>query len=388
MDNKRLHQFINSHKLPAPVYVTQPSMPPLADFVTALEKIWNSKWLTNQGPYHQQLEQKLGQFLGTPHLNLFNNGTIALMVAIHALRLHGEVITTPFTFPATPNVLYWNHITPVFCDIEEKTFNIDPYKIEELITPHTTAIMPVHVYGNPCEVELLEKIAQRHGLRLIYDAAHAFGVVLNGRSLAAYGDMSMVSFHATKLFSTLEGGALVVKDQILKERVDSLKNFGIANEEVVLAPGINGKMNEVQAAFGLLHLQMVKDEVTNRQKIAALYRSLLANINGITCLHDLPGVEHNYAYFPILVDEKTYGLSRDQLHTLLKEFQITTRKYFHPLCTHYPFYRALPSANPHVLPVAERVASQVLCLPIYGTLALDVVRVVSCVIQELPSLQL
>jgi dTDP-4-amino-4,6-dideoxygalactose transaminase len=340
-----------------------------------LQGVWDSRILTNNGPLHAELEGALAKRLGVEQLSLFCNGTIALLVALQSLRINGgEVITTPFTFPATTHVLYWNRITPVFCDIDPKTYNLDPAQIERHIGPDTKAILPVHVYGTPCDVEGIQRIADRHGLHVIYDAAHAFGVRYRGRSLLDYGDVSMLSFHATKLYSTVEGGALVVRERAHRERINFLKNFGIADEETVIGPGINGKMNELQAAFGLLQLQSVAAEIENRRRIAQVYREALGHVPGITVLPPHPDTEENCSYFPILVDETEFGLDRDDLHRRLKDFNIVTRKYFYPLTSHYSCYAGLQSARPETLPVAERVSRQVLCLPIYGALAEEAAR--------------
>ena len=364
--------------------VTQPTMPPIEKYQELVQAIWDSKWLTNNGQFHQEFERRLGEYLGAEHVSLFCNGTIALMVALQTLRINeGEVITTPFTFPATAHVLYWNRIRPVFCDIDDTTFNLDPGRIERLISPDTKAIMPVHVFGNPCNIEGIQEIADRHGLDVIYDAAHAFGVRYKGRPIVEAGDLSVLSFHATKLFTSIEGGAIVSKTGGGKKRVDFLKNFGFANEETVIGPGINGKMNEFQAAFGLLQLDMINNEIANRRRLTAVYRKGLAGVPGIRVQNDLPDVAHNYAYFPVLVNEEEYGISRDALYTGLKDFNVFTRKYFYPLCTQFSCYSALPSAAPANLPVAERVARRVLCLPLYGTLKDETVRTICTVMREL-----
>ncbi len=373
--------------LPQPVFVTQPNMPDLGDYHRMLEKIWDRKWLTNDGQFHQEFERRLAAQLKVEHINLFCNGALALLVALQALRINsGEVITTPFTFPATPHVLWWNNIRPVFCDIDPVTYNLDPKGIEQHIRPETRAILPVHVFGTPCDVEAIQAIADRHGLQVIYDAAHAFGVRYKGRSITEHGDLSMLSFHATKLFTSIEGGALVSRSDQLRTRINFLKNFGIANEETVIAPGINGKMNEFQAAFGLLQLDMVDAEIARRAKLTQIYRDGLSGLPGITLAKTPPDVEPNYAYFPMLVDEAKYGASRDELHAALKRFNINSRKYFYPLCSHFPCYAALPSARPENLPVAERVASQVLCLPLYGNLADDAAATLCTIVRELHAL--
>lgn len=368
-------QIASAYRFSEPVYVTRPSMPALDEYTEYLRGIWERRWLTNDGVLHRELERRLCAYLGVEHLSLFCNGTIALLVALNALRINsGEVITTPFTFPATAHVLYWNGLRPVFCDIDEATFNIDPNHIERLIGPDTKAILAVHVYGTPCAVDALQAIADRHGLHLIYDAAHAFGVQYQGRSIMQYGDLSMLSFHATKLFSTIEGGALVSRTAAQQNRINFLKNFGIAGEEEVIGPGINGKMDEFQAAFGLLHLRMVDDEIALRKNIVFVYRERLAKVPGLTLLRDIPLTQPNYAYVPILVDPDTYGLSRDDLFHVLRSCNIISRKYFYPLVSRAPCYAALPSAEPARLPVAERAARRVLCLPVYGTLPVEAVH--------------
>lgn len=365
-----LESLLKLYRQEEPIMVTRPSMPPLADYTRYLEGIWSRRWLTNDGELHRKLESELSRHLGVERLSLFCNGATALLVALQALEIDaGEVITTPFTFPATTHVLHWNRLRPVFCDIEPGTFNIDPGSVERAIGPATRAILAVHVYGNPCNLDALQDIANRRGLRLIYDAAHAFGVRVGDRSVLDFGDMSMLSFHATKVFSTVEGGAVISRSESDRQRVNSLKNFGIAGEESIIGPGINGKMNELQAAFGLLQLDTVDEDIERRKQIAAQYRESLRGLPGIRTLEDIPGVRHNYGYFPIIVDPLEYGLSRDALHLLLRNFNIFTRKYFFPLVSHAPCYADLPSAAPAALPIAERIAEQVLCLPIYGTLA-------------------
>lgn len=379
-----LEDIISAHRLADPVYVTRPTMPNLDDYTQYLRGIWERRWLTNAGPLHGELERKLVSFLGVEHLSLFCNGAIALQVAFEALRINsGEVITTPFSFPATAHVAYWSRVRPVFCDIDPLTFNIDPSKIERLIGPETRAILPVHVYGHPCDVEAIQKIAEVHGLHVVYDAAHAFGVRYKGRSLLSYGSISMLSFHATKLFTTIEGGALVCGSEAQRNRINFLKNFGIADEETVIGPGINGKMNEFQAAFGLLQLQGVAEEIRRRRALAKIYRDGLRRIPGIFVPDDPPECEANCTYFPILVDRAAYGMSRDDLYLVLRRCNILTRKYFYPLITHAPCYSALPSAAPSNLPVAERVAGQVLCLPMYGTLEAEIARSICSLIAEL-----
>jgi dTDP-4-amino-4,6-dideoxygalactose transaminase len=351
-----------------PIYVTQPYLPPLEEFIPYLEKIWERKILTNAGPFHAQLEKELCEFLGVEHLALFSNGTIALITALQALRITGEVITTPYSFVATAHSLLWNGIKPVFVDIHPDTLNLDPAKIEAAITPQTTAIMPVHCYGHPCDVEAIQKIADNYNLKVIYDAAHAFGVRDEVGSILRHGDLSILSFHATKVFNTFEGGAIICPDAKTKLRIDQLKNFGFVDELTVVAPGINGKMSEINAAFGLLQLRHVQQAVARRKEIDVLYRSLLTNVKGIQCVQDSGEQIANFSYFPVLVDA-LYPLNRDQLYELLKERGIFARRYFYPLITDFPMYRSIQSAQPVNLPVATKVAQQVLCLPIYPALS-------------------
>jgi dTDP-4-amino-4,6-dideoxygalactose transaminase len=350
-----------------PIYVTQPYLPPLEEFIPYLEKIWENKWLTNNGPFHQQLEQALCDYLGVKHLALFTNGTIALVTALQALRVTGEVITTPFSFVATAHSLLWNGLTPVFVDIDPMTCNLDPKKIEEAITPRTTAIMPVHCYGTPCNVERIQQIADTYGLKVIYDAAHTFGVKYKGESILKHGDLSVLSFHATKVYNTFEGGAIVCPDAKTKQRIDYLKNFGFADEVTVVAPGINGKMSEINAAFGLLQLKHVDAAIARRGEIDALYRQRLSEVKGITCLPVPMDTYRSFSYFPILVGND-YHLSRDGLYSKLKVNNIYARRYFYPLISDMPMYRGLSSASQANLPVAELISQQVLCLPIYPDL--------------------
>lgn len=360
------------------ITVTSPLLPPLEEFIPYLEKIWDSKWITNNGQFHQQLEEALCDYLGVKYISVFTNGTLPLITALQALRITGEVITTPYSFVATTHALWWNGIKPVFVDIDSHTLNLDPKKIERAITPKTTAIMPVHVYGNPCNIEEIQAIADKYGLKVIYDAAHAFGVRINGESILNNGDMSTLSFHATKTYNTIEGGALICKDEQTKKRIDYLKNFGFAGETEVVAPGINAKMDEVRAAYGLLNLKYVDKAIDNRKIIAQTYREGLKQIKGISCLHDIEGVRHNYSYFPIFVDEKEYGLTRDELYQKLKDNNILGRRYFYPLISDFSTYRELDSAKPTNLPIANKVAYQVICLPIYDNLELkDVERIIS-----------
>jgi len=353
-----------------PIYVTQPSLPPLEEFTPYLEKIWDSKILTNGGPFHQQLEKELCDYLGVNHLALFTNGTIALVTALQALRVTGEVITTPYSFVATAHSLLWNGIKPVFVDIDPNTLNLDPEKIESAITPQTTAILAVHCYGHPCDVERIQKIADNYGLKVIYDAAHAFGVQCHdGGSLLNHGDLSVLSFHATKVFNTFEGGAIVCPDLKTKQRIDHLKNFGFVDEVTVVAPGINGKMSEIIAAFGLLQLKSVDEAIIKRKAIDSIYREGLKDAKGIDCLSNGMQKMENYSYFPILVRSE-YFLSRDELFQKLRDSGIYARRYFYPLMSDFPMYRGLSSAAPSNLPVAKKAADEVICLPIYPALQL------------------
>lgn len=351
------------------IYVTKPFLPPLEEFLPYLEDIWREKWLTNNGKYHQLLEERLRDYLGVKYLSLFSNGTLALLTALQTLRITGEVITTPYSFVATTHALWWNNIMPVFVDIEPETFNINPEKIEAAITPKTSAILPVHVYGNPCNIERLKEIADVYGLKIIYDSCHAFGVKIRGTSILNFGDLSVLSFHATKVYTTFEGGAIICHDETTKKRIDYLKNFGFANETTVVGPGINAKMNEFQAALGVLQLKYVDQSIEKRKKLADLYRKALKDIPGVKYLNDLPETRHNYQYFPILIDKKEYGIERDRLYEILKENNIYSRRYFYPLISHFPIYRNLESAKPSNLPVAEEITKKVLCLPIYPDLS-------------------
>lgn len=361
-----------------PIYVTQPALPPLKEFIPYLKEIWDSKILTNNGPFHQQFEQALAEYLGVKYISIFSNGTLALMTALQTLRITGEVITTPYSFVATTHSLWWNNIKPVFADIEPETFNLNPEKVEAAITPQTTAIMPVHVYGNPCKLEEFQRIADTYGLKLIYDAAHAFGVKVNGQSILNFGDLSVLSFHATKVFNTIEGGAIICHDLKTKQRIDFLKNFGFADETTVIAPGINAKMNEIQAAYGLLQLKYVDNYIEKRKEITQLYREKLRDIPGIRIMEDIKGVTHSYTYFPILIDKEKYGKTRDEVYAELKSQNINGRRYFYPLISQFPTYRGLPSAQKENLPVAENITEQVICLPIYPNLLIDeVVEIVS-----------
>lgn len=351
-----------------PIFVTQPSLPDLEEYIPYLREIWDNKILTNNGPMHKQLEKELAEFLGVPFISLFANGTLALVTALQALRISGEVITTPYSFVATTHSLWWNNIKPVFVDIEPDYGNLDPDKIEAAITPKTTAIMPVHVYGNPCYVEKIKEIADIYGLRLIYDAAHAFGVNYKGGSILNYGDLSILSFHATKVFNTFEGGAIISHDSATKQRIDYLKNFGFAGETTIMAPGINSKMNEVQAAMGLLQLKSFGESIQKRKIVAEKYRKLLKDTKGVSLLPEPKYTTSNHAYFPIYITEEDYGISRDALYEKLKQNNIFGRRYFYPLISEFSMYRGLESSAPEHLPIAHKMAEDVICLPIYPDL--------------------
>lgn len=351
------------------ITVTSPLLPPLEEFVPYLQDIWGRKWLTNNGHYHQELENALCEYLKVPYISLFTNGTLPLMCALQALRITGEVITTPYSFVATTHSLWWNGIKPVFVDIDLATGNLDPDKIEAAITPRTTAIMPVHVYGKPCDTKRIQEIADKYGLKVIYDAAHAFGVEVNGESILNAGDMSTLSFHATKVYNTIEGGALVMHDEATKKRVDFLKNFGFAGETTVVAPGINGKMDEVRSAYGLLSLKHVDAAIEARHQVAIRYREALRDIPGITFFDDMSGVKHNYSYFPIFVDAEKYGMSRDELYFKMKEHGVLGRRYFYPLISEFSTYRGLESAKPENLVNAHWMADSVICLPMHHDLS-------------------
>ena len=362
--------------------VTQPFLPPLEEFIPYLKEIWNNKWLTNNGLLHQKLEKELADYLGIKYISLFSNGTLALISALQALNIQGEVITTPFSFVATTHSLWWNKITPVFVDIEAEYLNLDPSKIEAAITEKTTAIMPVHVYGNPCKIDEIQRIADKHNLKVIYDAAHAFGVKINGDSILNFGDLSVLSFHATKVYSTIEGGAIICHSEEMKHHIDNLKNFGFRGETVVEEPGINAKLNEVQAAYGLLQLKYIDSFIEQRKLITEKYRSLLRDVNGISFLSDMNEVKHVYSYFPILVDERKFGKSRDELYNKLKEFNIMGRRYFYPLISSFIPYNNLPSAAIENLTVANNASEQVLCLPIFVDLTLEEVENIVNIIKQ------
>lgn len=369
-----------SDEIKSPIYVTQPLLPPLEEFIPYLQQIWTSKRLTNNGPYHQQLEQELAEYLGVSHVALLTSGTVALITALQVLRITGEVITTPYSFVATAHSLLWNGIKPVFVDIDPASFNIDPDKIEAAITPQTTAILPVHCYGRPCDVARIEQIADNYGLKVIYDAAHAFGVKLDGASVLNHGDLSVLSFHATKVFNTFEGGAIVCHDAKTKKRIDDLKNFGFVDEVTVVAPGINGKMNEVQAAFGLLQLKHVDAALARRGALDSLYRQELGAVAGIACPPPPPGVTWNFPYFPIMVED-AFPVRRDELYQYLKGAGVHARRYFFPLISEFPMYRGLPSADLSHLPIATGISRRVLCLPLYPGLEPDQVRGIAALIR-------
>lgn len=366
-----------------PIYVTKPYLPPLEELLPYLEKIWDTHILTNGGPFHEELEEQLCKYLGVKYISLFSNGTLALVTALQALRITGEVITTPYSFVATTHSLWWNNIKPVFVDIEPGTFNIDAEKIESAITPHTTAILPVHVYGYPCNVDKIKKIADTYGLKVIYDACHTFGVRIKGIPVLSFGDLSVMSFHATKVYNTFEGGAIVCHDEASKKRIDNLKNFGFLNETLVVTPGINAKMNEVQAAMGLLQLKHIEKAIEKRKDIVIRYRENLKNISGITYFEDLPDVNHCYAYFPVLIDTHLFGKSREEVYSILRGHMIFTRRYFYPLISQFPTYRGLESAQPGRMPIAEKVTEEVLCLPIYPDLEISMVDSICRIIKNL-----
>lgn len=362
------------------IKVTSPLMPRLEDFTELLRDIWQRRWITNNGEYHRLLEQALADYLKVPYVSLFTNGTLPLITALQALHITGEVITTPYSFVATTHALWWNGIKPVFVDVDPANGCLDPTKIEAAITPKTTAIMPVHVYGNPCDTKAIQEIADRHGLRVIYDAAHAFGVTVGGESILKAGDMSTLSFHATKVFSTVEGGAMIMHDETTKRHIDQLKNFGFAGETEVVAPGINSKMDELRAAFGLLNLQQVDAAIASRRCVAEAYREGLKETKGLTFWNDLSGVRHNYGYFPIFVNAAKYGMTRDELYFHLREQGIYGRRYFYPLISTFSPYRDLESARPENLPVATRMADEVICLPMHHELSEgDVQKVIDVV---------
>lgn len=377
------------------ITVTSPLLPNLDDFTAELKKIWDSKWITNNGSYHKQLEAALAEYLKVPYVSLFTNGTLPLMTALQALRITGEVITTPYSFVATTHSIWWNGCKPVFVDIDPATGDMDPNKIEAAITPRTTAIMPVHVYGKPCDTKAIQDIADKYGLKVIYDAAHAFGVEVpaeeygleayDGKGLAGIlnaGDMSTLSFHATKVYNTIEGGALITHDEKTKKRIDYLKNFGIADEVTVVGPGINSKMDEMRSAYGLLNLKQVDAAIEARHQVAIKYREALCDVEGITFFDDMPGVKHNYSYFPIFIDAEKYGMTRDELYFKMKSQNVLGRRYFYPLISDFSTYRGLESAAPEKLPNAHKMADSVICLPMHHALSEeDIQRVLDCIVK-------
>lgn len=366
------------------ITVTSPLLPNLDEFHGMLKQIWDSKWITNNGSFHKQLEKELAAYLKVPYVSLFTNGTLPLLTALQALRITGEVITTPYSFVATTHSIWWNGCKPVFVDIDPKTGNIDPDKIEAAITPRTTAIMPVHVYGKPCDTKRIKEIADTYGLKVIYDAAHAFGVEVPTEqygfdtltsnhsdltSILKAGDVSTLSFHATKVYNTIEGGAMIMHDVETKKRIDYLKNFGFAGETTVVGPGINSKMDEIRAVYGLLNLRQVDAAIESRHQVAIKYREALKDVEGITYFEDMEGVRHNYSYFPIFIDEKKFGISRDALYEKMKEANVLGRRYFYPLISEFSTYRGLESADPKNLPNAHKMANSVICLPMHHELS-------------------
>ncbi|MBO7427280.1 MAG: DegT/DnrJ/EryC1/StrS family aminotransferase [Paludibacteraceae bacterium] len=364
------------------ITVTSPLLPDLDEFYGMLKEIWNSKYITNNGSFHKQLEKELASYLKVPYVSLFTNGTLPLITALQALRVTGEVITTPYSFVATTHALWWNGIKPVFVDVDLSTGNLDPDKIEAAITPKTTAIMPVHVYGKPCDTKKIQEIADRYGLKVIYDAAHAFGVEVNGESVLNAGDMSTLSFHATKVYNTIEGGAMIMHDEKTKQRIDYLKNFGFAGETTVVGPGINSKMDEVRAAYGILNLRQVDESIAARREVAVAYRKALRSVEGVSFFDDMPGVKHNYSYFPIFIDERKYGMSRDDLYMKMREAKVLGRRYFYPLISEFSTYRGLESADPKNLPNAHKMANTVICLPMHHTLSKeDINRIIDQIIK-------
>jgi dTDP-4-amino-4,6-dideoxygalactose transaminase len=365
------------------ITVTSPLLPNIDEFNQMLKEIWASKWITNNGQFHQQLEKELCQYLKVPFISLFTNGTLPLLTALQALRITGEVITTPYSFVATTHSIWWNGCRPVFVDIEEETCGIDPEKIEAAITPKTTAIMPVSCYGKPCKMNEIQAIADKYGLKVIHDAAHAFGVEVNGESWVSKGDLISLSFHATKVYNTLEGGAMVMHDEATKKRVDFLKNFGFAGETEVVAPGINSKMDEVRAAYGLLNLKQVDEAIEKRHQVAIKYRNALRNVPGIRFFDDMPGVRHNYSYFPIFINAEEFGMTRDELYFKMRADGVLGRRYFYPLISTFSTYRSLPSAGAENLPVATKVANEVICLPMHHELTdADIERVLNHILNR------
>ena len=364
------------------ITVTSPLLPDREEFNKFLQEIWETKCITNNGCFHQELERALCKYLEVPYVSLFTNGTLPLITALQALRITGEVITTPYSFVATTHALWWNGIKPVFVDIDSRTCNLDPEKIEAAITPKTTAIMPVHCYGKPCDTKAIQSIADKYGLKVIYDAAHAFGVKVDGESILKAGDMSTLSFHATKVYNTIEGGALVMHDERTKKRIDYLKNFGFSGETTVVAPGINSKMDEVRAAYGLLNLRQVDQAISSRHRVADRYREALREVDGITFFDDIPRVRHNYSYFPIFIDAEKFGMTRDELYFKMRENKVLGRRYFYPLISTFSTYRSLESSNPKYLPVATKMADEVICLPMHHELSVsDIKRVLEVILE-------
>ena len=364
------------------ITVTSPLLPDREEFNKFLQEIWETKWITNNGCFHQELERALCKYLEVPYVSLFTNGTLPLITALQALRITGEVITTPYSFVATTHALWWNGLKPVFVDIDSRTCNLDPEKIEAAITPKTTAIMPVHCYGKPCDTKAIQSIADKYGLKVIYDAAHAFGVKVDGESILKAGDMSTLSFHATKVYNTIEGGALVMHDERTKKRIDYLKNFGFSGETTVVAPGINSKMDEVRAAYGLLNLRQVDQAISSRHRVADRYREALREVDGLTFFDDIPRVRHNYSYFPIFIDAEKFGMTRDELYFKMRENKVLGRRYFYPLISTFSTYRSLESSNPKYLPVATKMADEVICLPMHHELSVsDIKRVLEVILE-------
>lgn len=364
------------------ITVTSPLLPDLNEFYKDLKTIWNSKWITNNGSYHKKLESALAEYLDVSYVSLFTNGTLPLLTALQALRITGEVITTPYSFVATTHSIWWNGCKPVFVDVDPKTGNIDPEKIEAAITTKTTAIMPVHVYGNPCDTKRIQEIADKYGLKVIYDAAHAFGVKVNGESILKEGDISTLSFHATKVFNTIEGGAMIMHDEKTKKRIDDLKNFGFHDEVTVVAPGINSKMDEIRAAYGLLNLKQVDAAIEARHQVAIKYREALKHIDGISYFEDMEGIKHNYSYFPIFVDKDKYGMTRDELYFKMKEVNVLGRRYFYPLISEFAIYRGCSGANRDNLVNAYKMANNVICLPMHHALSEDdILRTIDLIVK-------
>lgn len=364
------------------ITVTSPLLPDFDEFTDRLREVWKSRWITNNGPFHRQFEKALCEYLKVPYISVFTNGTLPLITALQALHVSGEVITTPYSFVATTHSIWWNGLTPVFVDIDPETCGIDPGRIEEAVTPATTAIMPVHCYGKPCDTRRIREIADRHGLKVIYDAAHAFGVEVNGRPILEEGDMSTLSFHATKVFNTVEGGALVMHDAETKQYIDYLKNFGFAGETEVVAPGINSKLDEIRALYGLLNLKQADRAIARRQWAANRYREALRGVKGIRFFDDMAGVKHNYSYFPVFVDAEEYGMTRDELYFKMKEHNVCGRRYFYPLISRFSTYRGLPGADPENLPNATKIAGQVICLPMHHALSEeDIARVLDEIVK-------